>query len=372
MLQNNFSFNSTEKKSTNNTTLISDDKFISLINNLSDIIRDYYYATKNNIDDIFNILLEYEENNTKAFPKFFKKIEKQQQNLNYFIEQAKQIFKKMSIYKNAQKNAFKSNTSSNFKNLTNIKSNNYNVINKSNKINTNNKNVIEFKITSKFSTEDDKNKIINNTYNAYNTNIYNKSDHKYSNINSNLENIKSLIQKLSLYENIISKVSLKSKENFRQLENDIIFLIDKCIFVNDNGRNSLKNNNSFYNNEINNNANNINENNNNYSFNYNKSWGLGNENVPKKNLINDFNPNNELDDLYKCNKKITELKMKNNLYKEKIKDLEFQIDDIKSTIIILENTLNDANNEIDLMKKQKDNVFYDNESINYINENYLN
>ena len=134
MLQNNFSFNSPEKKSTNNTTLISDDKFISLINNLSDIIRDYYYATKNNIDDIFNILLEYEENNTKAFPKFFKKIEKQQKNLNYFIEQAKQIFKKMSIYKNAQKNAFKSNTSSNFKNLTNIKSNNYNVINKSNKI----------------------------------------------------------------------------------------------------------------------------------------------------------------------------------------------------------------------------------------------
>ena len=46
MLQNNFSFNSPEKKSTNNTTLISDDKFISLINNLSDLIRDYYYSQK--------------------------------------------------------------------------------------------------------------------------------------------------------------------------------------------------------------------------------------------------------------------------------------------------------------------------------------
>ena len=153
MLQNNFSFNSPEKKSTINTTLISDDKFVSLINNLSDIIKDYYYSNKNNIDEIFNIFIEYEENNVKIIPKFFKKIEKQKKNLNYFIEQAKQIFKKMSIYKNSQKNALKSNTSSNFKNLTNIKSNNYNFNNKSNKINTNNKNIIEFKITSKFSTE---------------------------------------------------------------------------------------------------------------------------------------------------------------------------------------------------------------------------
>ena len=241
MLQNNFSFNSPEKKSTINTTLISDDKFVSLINNLSDIIKDYYYSTKNNIDDIFSIFIEYEENNVKIIPKFFKKIEKQQKNLNYFIEQAKQIFKKMAIYKNSKKSALKSSTNSNFKNFTNV-NNNYNIINKNNKIDTNNKNIIEFKITSKFSTEDDNNKIINNTYNAFNTNIYNKSDHKYSNFNSNLENIKTLIQKLSLYENIISKVSIKSKENFKQLQNDIIFLIDKCI-INDNGRSSLKNNN---------------------------------------------------------------------------------------------------------------------------------
>ena len=308
MLKNNFSFNSPEKVSTKNTTLISDEKFISLINSLSDLIKEYYYISKNNLDEIFK---EIRENNLKIMPPFYQSIQKQQKNLNYFIEQAKEIFKKMSTYKSAKKSFIKNNTSSNFKNMNNsnknvFKENDNNSINRKNKMNITNKKI------SKYGTEDDNsNYIINNTYNAFNTKLFNKSDKKYSNINSNLENIKNLIQKLSIYENIISKVSLKSKENYKQLQNDIKFLVDKCI--KDKGRNSLKNS-SLYNNDLNNISSNNGYDMNNYSFNYN----IRNPELPKKNLLDDFNIKNDYNNYIV---KISELKMKNNLYKDKIKDL---------------------------------------------------
>ena len=327
MMQNNFSFNSPEKVTTNNTTLISDDKFISLINNLSELIKDYYYTSKNNINEIFDIIKEKEENNIK---KLFTQIDKQKKNLNIFVEKAKDIFKKMRIHKNSKSSGLTNSINSNIKNMNNLNNvikiyDDYNSVNKKK-----NKNIIELKITSKFRTEDDSNKIINNTYNAFNTNIYNKTEKKYSNINSNLENIKNLIQKLSSYENIISKVSLKYKDNFKQLQNDINYLLDKCIY--DKGRNSLKNNSSFYN-EINNISNNGYDMNN-YSFNFNNI----NPELPKKNLLDDFNIKN---DYNPYDMKISDLKMKNNLYKEKIKDLEFQVEDLNSTIETLENTLSD-------------------------------
>ena len=321
-MQNNFSFNSPEKVTTNNTTLISDDKFISLINNLSELIKDYYYTSKNNINEIFDIIKEKEENNIK---KLFTQIDKQKKNLNIFVEKAKDIFKKMRIHKNSKSSGLTNSINSNIKNMNNLNNvikiyDDYNSVNKKK-----NKNIIELKITSKFRTEDDSNKIINNTYNAFNTNIYNKTEKKYSNINSNLENIKNLIQKLSSYENIISKVSLKYKDNFKQLQNDINYLLDKCIY--DKGRNSLKNNSSFYN-EINNISNNGYDMNN-YSFNYNINKGLYAD-IPKKNLFNEFNNKKEYNDNNNNYIIISELRAKNDLYKNKIKDLEFQVEDLKS------------------------------------------
>ena len=348
MLKNNFSFNSPEKTSTKNTTLISDEKFISLINNLSDLIKEFYYISKNNLDEIFK---EFRENNKKIIPQFYQNIQKQQKNLNYFIEQAKEIFKKMSSYKSTRRSFIKSNTNSNFKNLSNsnkiaYKENDYNSINRKNQLNTN------YKKISKYGTEDDDNIFINNTYNTFNTKFFNKSDKKYSSINTNLENIKNLIQKLSVYENIISKVSLKSKENYKQLQNDIKFLVDKCI--KEKGRNSL-NNNLLYNNDRNNISINNGYDMNNYSFNFNNI----NPELPKKNLLDDFNIKN---DYNPYDIKISDLKMKNNLYKEKIKDLEFQVEDLNSTIETLENTLSDySNNKINFMKSKNDNTNYKNE-----------
>ena len=361
MLQNNFTFNSPEKITTNKTALISDDKFINLINNLSDLIKDYYFTNKTNINSLYNIITENSEKNIQEIiPNLFSAIETQKDYLNNFIEKAKNIFRKMRIYKNNKNSAINNSTSTNQKNTSNlnniIKIYDYNSVNKKLKSNTNNKNVIELKITSKFKTEDDNNKIINNTYNAYNTNIYNKTDKKFfSNISTNIEDIKNLVNKLSIYENIISKVSLKYKDNFIQLENDILFLLDKCI--NDRGRFSIRNNSSFYN-EINNISNN--------SYNYNNiSSGL-NMDIPNKNLMNEFNTKKELDN-FNNNIIIKELKMKNNLYKNKVKDMEFKMDDLKSTIQVLEDTLEDSNNQINLIKMKKSNS-YENSNQNYNKE----
>ena len=190
MFQNDFAFNSPEKMIINKTALISDDKFINLINNLSELIKEYYFTNKNDTNELFNLIIENEEKTIKEImPNLIDTIENQKNNLNNFIERAKDIFKKMRIYKN-NRFSLSNNINMSTKNNNNINKviriYDYNSVNKKIKSNTNNKNVIELKITSKFKTEDDNNKIINNTYNAYNTNIYNKSDKKYSNINSNL------------------------------------------------------------------------------------------------------------------------------------------------------------------------------------------
>ena len=162
-MKNNFSFNSPEKRIRNNA-LISDDKFITLINNLSELIKEYYYSSKSNLDEINNIILNSQENNNNnnIISKINYNIGKQQKKLIKFIEKAKDIFKKMKIQKSERKNEINMSLNSNIKNL------NLNSVNKKNRLNnTNNKNIIELKITSKYKTEDNNNKIINNTYNAF-------------------------------------------------------------------------------------------------------------------------------------------------------------------------------------------------------------
>ena len=117
MLQNNFSFNSPEKMIINKNALISDDKFVNLINNLSELIKEYYFANKNNINELFNLFSENEEKKIKdLMSHLVKRIEKQKNNLNNFIERAKDIFKKMKIYKN-NKNSLINNISANSKNI---------------------------------------------------------------------------------------------------------------------------------------------------------------------------------------------------------------------------------------------------------------
>ena len=121
MLQNNFPFNSPEKITTNKTALISDDKFINLINNLSDLIKDYYFTNKTNINSLYNIITENSEKNIQEIiPNLFSAIETQKDYLNNFIEKAKNIFRKMRIYKNNKNSAINNSTSTNQKNTSNL------------------------------------------------------------------------------------------------------------------------------------------------------------------------------------------------------------------------------------------------------------
>ena len=61
MLTNNFSFNSPGKIN-QNETIMNDGKFINLINNLSELIKKYYYSCINNNDDIIQSFSLYEQN----------------------------------------------------------------------------------------------------------------------------------------------------------------------------------------------------------------------------------------------------------------------------------------------------------------------
>ena len=129
MLTNNYSFNSPEKINQNDT-IINDDGFITLINNLSQLIKTYYYLCKNNNDEMFQLLSLYEsnykvlitiisnllqaappdsgnkefldvENHIKTIsPKFHLNLEKNKENLNLFIEKAKELFKQMKNRRN--------------------------------------------------------------------------------------------------------------------------------------------------------------------------------------------------------------------------------------------------------------------------------
>lgn len=64
MLTNNYSFNSPTKLNQNNNdmTIATDDKFINLINNLSELIKKYYYSSKNNNDELIQTFSNYELN----------------------------------------------------------------------------------------------------------------------------------------------------------------------------------------------------------------------------------------------------------------------------------------------------------------------
>ena len=133
MLTNNYSFNSPGKQQQNDT-LETDDKFITLINNLSNLIKTYYYLCKDNNEEIFHFLSSYESNITlllsiiKDFLQnnasnklierileieiniklinspFHSNLEKNQENLKMFIEEAKEIFKQMKYLRHEKLN----------------------------------------------------------------------------------------------------------------------------------------------------------------------------------------------------------------------------------------------------------------------------
>ena len=386
MLTNNFAFNSPGKIN-QNETIMNDDKFINLINNLSELIKTYYYSCKNNNDDIIQSFSLYEQNYQNLIsiikemlntapqadplgiqefleveshlktisPQFYSSFEKNKENLKFFIEEAKEIFKQMKYRRYEKIHNNNINKLSNklikkkYEFNTNIKNNN----------NMESYRLNDMRINSKFRIKDDNNNnILNN--NTFNTNTYNYYNN--SNITNNLDNLKHLIKKISDYNNIIGKISLKVKDNFIKLQNDIYIELERC------SNNSIRK--SFI---CNNNNNDVSENTlfNNYSFNFinNNNDKIG---IMKKTLFRDFSSNksrsnNNIND-YNNEFKNEALAYKNNLYKNQIKDLEFQIDDLKSTITVLEKTLDDSNKQIDELQGNKNNIS-NIESKNYINLN---
>ena len=354
MLTNNYSFNSPTKVNQNNNdmTITTDDKFINLINSLSELIKKYYYSCKNNNEELlqtfsnyelnYNFLmtiikeiisanstekeikefLEIENNLNEISPQFQSNLEKNKENLKLFIEEAKEIFKNMK-YRRYEK-------------IYNMANNKGQLIKKKYDYSTKSKNRInDIRTSSKLRIKDDSYKLNNNTFN---TNINN------SNITNNIENIKFLIKKFNDFNDLLGEISYEAKENYIKLQNDINYELKKLINVNnDNIRKSF--NNQYDTTQINN-----------YSFNHNNIYSQDGFIQMKKTLFRDYsnnksksnnNINNNFDSRYE------ELKQKNNFYKSQIKDLEFQVEDLQSTIKVLEKTLDDSNNQLNSLNERR-------------------
>jgi hypothetical protein len=79
------------------------------------------------------------------------------------------------------------------------------------------------------------------------------------------------------------------------------------------------------------------------------------------NNINNFNDESSYD----------ALKIKNFFYKNQIKHLEFQIEDFRSTINILEKSLYDSNNQLNRLSKSKKSSYDINNTIDKVNNFFL-
>ena len=298
MLTNNYSFNSPGKQ-IQRETIVNDEKFINLINNLSELIKNYYYTCKSTNDEIIQSFTQYKKNtnyllsiikdifgatppsgpgdffkvesNIKAIePEFQENFQKNKEGLKFFIEEAKEIFKQMKYRRYEKINYNNMNKDSNklikkkYDYSTNVKHKNSMETFRINDIRT----------SSKLRLKEDNNILNNNTFNSNTYNYYNTSS-----LTNNLDNIKYLFKKFSEYNNLIGNISLKAKDNFVKLQNDINIELEKCF--NNNHRKSFlyHNNDSSENSYINN-----------YSFNYiNKNDKFG---VMKKTLFRDYSSNN--------------------------------------------------------------------------------
>ena len=361
MLTNNYSFNSPGKQ-IQRETIVNDEKFINLINNLSELIKNYYYTCKSTNDEIIQSFTQYKKNtnyllsiikdifgatppsgpgdffkvesNIKTIePEFQENFQKNREGLKFFIEEAKEIFKQMKYRRYEKINYNNMNKDSNklikkkYDYSTNVKHKNSMETFRINDIRT----------SSKLRLKEDNNILNNNTFNSNTYNYYNTSS-----LTNNLDNIKYLFKKFSEYNNLIGNISLKAKDNFVKLQNDINIELEKC--SNNNHRKSFiyHNNDSSENSFINN-----------YSFNImNKSDKFC---VMKKTLFRDFSSNktrtkNNINN-FNDESSYDALKSKNFFYKNQIKHLEFQIEDFKSTINVLEKSLYDSNNQLNKLSK---------------------
>ena len=341
-----------EKININN--IFFEDSFIDLINTLSKSILDYYHPSialiskssnllslfENNLNIIISIIeknnILYNNNNQEFFTninnlktikKEFKLITiKADENLKIFMEKSKKVFKEMKIKKNSKlEDIYNEYAYKNIKNINNSGTGNIDMFRLSEKSKTS-------------SNSQNKKRERNQTSNK--VHITNKNS-----LNINIPFIKNLIIKMNEYDEIISKHSNEAKDSYNKLKKQLLSEINKSIIINSsksverkkitktntipsyNGFININNNNPFI--MVNSNNNNVTmktmDNNNYYNI-------IDNQNI-KDLKGNTFNKNNH-----------KENSINNNI-------------DYINEINILKSKLEEANNNLEIVKRNEMNKF---------------
>ena len=347
-----------------------EDSFIDLINKLSKTIYDYYHQSISLISKFYNIFPLFENiikqfllneknnnvyfNNSQELSKSISNIDsvkkelksiviKSDENLKCFLEKAKIIFKEMKEKKNNRIDeiyndyAHKNNK---------IKSENI----EKNK-DSNLRNIDPFRIS-------DLSKTSNNSQNKpkERNKTINKATLNNNRIipSNNISFIKTLINKMSEYNDIISNFSLESKDNYIKLQKQILNEINKTINSNSSKsverRNMIKPNNiPTFNTNSNNNSNNnpfimVNNNSNNVTLtttNNNSYYNIIDKDNLKDLKDNNSNRNSKLENInIDLNKEINYLKTQLDESKNKNKSLEKIIEESQKKIEMFKNEKN--------------------------------
>ena len=353
-----------EKININN--IFFEDSFIDLINKLSKAIQEYYHPTLSLISKSANLLVLLEnninqmlsENNQNIYTninninliknEYKLTAKKSEENLKSFIEKSKIIFKEMKNKKNSKLEEVYSDYA-----LGNtIK------INQKREVENPNLDQLRFSHQSKASSNSQKpNRQRNKTNNkgaTVSTNINKKRTF------TSIMSVKNLVQKMSEYIDIISNYSDDAKENYLNLQKQILYEVNKSLMTNTSKSVEKKNQNKSnsiptYNNiNVNNNIPNpfimVNNNSNNVTLtttNNNSYYNIvDNENI-KDFKSTPFNRNSSLEN-YNSN---------NNQLIQEINNLKIELQETNNKNKNLENIIKESNDNMENLKKNEKNKF---------------
>ena len=351
-----------EKININN--IFFEDSFIDLINKLSKAIQEYYHPTLGLISKSANLILLLENNinqmrsensqniftninNINLIKNEYKLIvKKSEENLKSFIEKSKIIFKEMKNKKNSKLEEVYNDYA-----LGNTLK-----INQKKEAENSNLDQLRFSHQSKTSSNSQKpNRQRNKTNNKgaiTSTNINKKRTF------TSIISLKTLVQKMSEYTDIISNYSNDAKENYLNLQKQILYEVSKWLMTNTSKsvekqtQNQNKSNSiPTYNNiNVNNNIPNpfimVNNNSNNVTLtttNNNSYYNIvDNENI-KDLKSTTFNRNSSLEN-YVSN---------NNELIQEINNLKLELQESNNKNKNLENIIKESNNNMENLKNEK-------------------
>lgn len=351
-----------EKININN--IFFEDSFIDLINKLSKAIQEYYHPTLGLISKSANLILLLENNinqmhsensqniftninNINLIKNEYKLIvKKSEENLKSFIEKSKIIFKEMKNKKNSKLEEVYNDYA-----LGNTLK-----INQKKEAENSNLDQLRFSHQSKTSSNSQKpNRQRNKTNNKgaiTSTNINKKRTF------TSIISLKTLVQKMSEYTDIISNYSNDAKENYLNLQKQILYEVNKSLMTNTSKSVEKKAQNQnkcnsipTYNNiNVNNNIPNpfimVNNNSNNVTLtttNNNSYYNIvDNENI-KDLKSTTFNRNSSLEN-YVSN---------NNELIQEINNLKIELQESNNKNKNLENIIKESNNNMENLKNEK-------------------